>query len=106
VSGADTYSGARWLFLRLLGVVYLVAFLSLASQIVGLVGEHGLFPVGEYLSQARATYGPGVWHVLPTLFWLDSSDAALRVLALGGAGLAALLVLDVAPVVVLPLLCR
>ncbi len=104
MSGADTYSGARWLFLRLLGVVYLVAFLSLASQIVGLVGEHGLFPVGEYLGQARATYGSGIWHVLPTLLWFSSSDTALHVLALGGAGLAALLVLDVAPVVVLPLL--
>jgi hypothetical protein len=100
----DSYLSSRWLFLRLLGVVYLVAFVSLVFQIVGLVGEHGLFPVGEFLSQARTTYGPGVWRALPSAFWLNSSDTALRLLALGGAGLAALLVLDVCPIVVLPLL--
>ncbi len=100
----DSYLSSRWLFLRLLGVVYLVAFVSLAFQIVGLVGEHGLFPVGEFLSQARTTYGPGVWRALPTVLWLNSSDTALRLLALGGAGLAALLVLDVCPIVLLPLL--
>ena len=99
-----TYLSSRWLFLRLLGVVYLVAFASLAFQIVGLVGEHGLFPVGEFLGQARTTYGPGVWRALPTVLWLDSSDTALRALALGGVTLAGLLVLDVCPIVVLPLL--
>jgi lipase maturation factor 1 len=101
---APTYRASRWLFLRLLGVVYLVAFLSLAFQIIGLVGAHGLFPAGDYLAQARTTYGPGIWRLLPTVLWLNSSDTALRVLALGGAGLAGLLILDVAPIVVLPLL--
>lgn len=101
---ADTYRSSRWLFLRLLGVVYFVAFASLASQVVGLVGEHGLFPVGEFLGQARATYGAGVWRALPTVLWLNSSDTALRLLTLAGVGLAILLVLDVCPIVVLPLL--
>jgi len=99
-----TYQASRWLFLRLLGVVYLLAFLALSFQIVGLVGQHGLSPVGEYLGQARRTYGPGVWRLLPTVLWLDGSDTALRLLSWGGVGLAALLVLDVAPMVVLPLL--
>ncbi len=99
-----TYQASRWLFLRLLGVVYLVAFLSLAFQIVGLVGRHGLFPAGEYLDRARALYGPGVWRLLPTVLWLDSSDTALGALSWSGVGLSALLILDVAPIVVLPLL--
>ena len=99
-----TYRASRWLFLRLLGVVYLLAFLSLAFQITGLVGQKGLFPVSEYLSQARTTYGPGVWRLLPTLLWLNSSDTTLQWLALGGAVLAGLLILDVAPIVVLPVL--
>lgn len=99
-----TYHASRWLFLRLVGVVYLVAFLSLAFQIVGLVGQHGLFPVGEYLDRARSMYGPGVWRLLPTVLWLDSADAALRLLCWTGVGLSALLILDVAPLVVLPLL--
>ena len=99
-----TYQASRWLFLRVLGVVYLVAFLSLAFQIVGLVGRHGLFPAGEYLDHARTLYGPGVWRLLPTVLWLDSGDTALRVLSWSGVGLSALLILDVAPIVVLPLL--
>jgi hypothetical protein len=99
-----TYVLSRWLFLRLLGVVYLVAFASLAVQVRGLIGEHGLFPVGEYLERARETYGEGAWRLFPTLLWLDSNDRALVVLTWGGMALAALLVLDIVPLVVLPLL--
>src|SRR5205809_7887820 len=43
-SPRPTYLLSRWLFLRLLGVVYLIAFVSLALQITGLVGEHGILP--------------------------------------------------------------
>ena len=81
-----TYVLSRWLFLRLLGVVYLIAFASLAVQIRGLVGEHGLFPVGEYLERARETYGEGAWRLLPTLLWLDSTDRGLLLASVGGMG--------------------
>src|SRR2546422_10829768 len=53
-SGHPTYVLSRWLFLRLLGVVYLVAFVSLALQITGLVGEHGILPAGGFLERARS----------------------------------------------------
>ena len=43
---------SRWLFLRLVGVTYLLAFASLAPQLIGLVGEGGLLPVGQYLERA------------------------------------------------------
>jgi lipase maturation factor 1 len=99
-----TYVLCRWLFLRLLGVVYLIAFASLAIQIRGLVGEHGLFPVGEYLERARETYGEGAWRLLPTLLWLDSTDRGLLLASVGGMGLAGLLILDVIPLIVLPIL--
>ena len=33
---------SSWIFLRLLGVIYGVAFLSLVVQITGLIGEHGI----------------------------------------------------------------
>jgi hypothetical protein len=49
-----TYLLSRWLFLRLLGAVYLVAFASLAIQITGLVGEHGIMPAGPYLEWAHS----------------------------------------------------
>ena len=44
-----TYFISSALFLRLLGVVYLIAFVSLWMQIDGLVGDHGILPVSNYL---------------------------------------------------------
>ncbi len=35
----ETYVLSTWLFLRLLGVVYFIAFVSLGRQILGLVGS-------------------------------------------------------------------
>jgi len=37
----------RWLFLRGLGLIYLIAFLSLWVQIEGLIGSKGLLPVRD-----------------------------------------------------------
>jgi hypothetical protein len=87
----------RLLFLRLLGLVYLIAFVSLAVQITGLVGSHGLFPAGAYLDWARSVYGPSVYRLLPTLFWLGAGDTALRSAAWAGAGFAVLVIVGVAP---------
>ena len=44
---------ARRLFLSLLGLVFVAAFASLAGQIVGLVGEHGILPASEFLDEVR-----------------------------------------------------
>lgn len=95
---------SRWLFLRLLGVVYLVAFASLAVQVTGLVGAHGILPAGAMLQWAHSTYGRAAYQLLPTVFWLGSSDAALQLVAWGGAVLSVLLIVGVAPRLVLALL--
>jgi len=68
----------RWLFLRLLGGIYFIAFASLAVQITGLVGEHGLLPAGEFLDWAHYNYGAEAYRLLPTVFWIGSGDLALR----------------------------
>src|SRR2546428_10639749 len=65
-SPRPTYLLSRWLFLRLLGVVYLVAFVSLALQITGLVGEHGILPAGGFLERAHAAYGSRAYRLFPT----------------------------------------
>jgi hypothetical protein len=96
-----TFVRSRWLFLRLLGVVYLLAFASLAIQITGLVGERGILPIGDLLSQVRGSYGNEAYRLLPTVVWLSASDAFLSGLCWAGAGLAILLIADVAPVLVL-----
>ncbi len=52
-----SFSLASWLFLRLLGVVYFFAFLSLATQILGLIGHNGILPAREFLALVDARVG-------------------------------------------------
>jgi len=95
---------SRRLFLRLLGIVYLAAFLSLWVQIDGLIGSHGVLPVEQYLEAVRESTGREGLYLAPTLCWLDSSDQFLHRLCAGGLVLSALLIVGVAPAPVLFLL--
>jgi lipase maturation factor 1 len=97
-------SVARRVFLRLLGFVYLIAFASLAVQIQGLVGERGIMPAAPFLGWAHSVYGAEAYRLLPTLFWLNASDAALQAGAWTGAGLGLLLMLGFRPRLLLVLL--
>ncbi len=56
--GAGDTLGAH-LFVRALGLVYFLAFLSLGWQIHGLVGPGGVFPFAGYLAAAKAQLGAG-----------------------------------------------
>lgn len=94
----SSYSLTRWIFLRILGVVYLVAFASLGAQISGLIGERGILPVRLYLDAIEKSLGPERYWFFPTLAWLDSSDAFLKFLCFGGVALSLLLVVGVLPV--------
>lgn len=73
----ERYELVSWLFLRLLGGIYVIAFTSLAVQIQGLVGERGILPAGEYLNAARQGWGVSAYWRMPTLFWLNANDTAL-----------------------------
>lgn len=94
----------RWAFLRALGVIYLLAFGSLQAQLLGLIGSDGIVPAQELLKSIAAKVGDERFHLLPTLCWIDASDAFLQFLCVGGMVLSGLLILDVAPAVVLFLL--
>ena len=81
----SSYYLSRWIFLRLLGLVYAIAFLSLLVQIVGLVGAHGILPAGEFLQAVHREYGSESYRLVPTLAWISSiSDAALKMLCYAG----------------------
>jgi hypothetical protein len=89
----DSYRLVAWVFLRLLGLVYVAAFASLAVQILALAGAEGINPIGEQLARAEEVYGGLRFLQYPSLFWLDASDAALLAVAWGGALLGLLLFL-------------
>lgn len=95
---------ARWLFLRLLGIVYLSAFISLAVQIDGLVGKEGILPASNFLQAVSQKFGPEKYRLLPTLCWLNSSDSFLTFLCWGGAFFSFLLILGFAPSILLSIL--
>jgi uncharacterized membrane protein YphA (DoxX/SURF4 family) len=90
---ADGYRLVAWVFLRLLGLIYVAAFASLAVQISALAGSDGIRPVTEQLDHAGELYGNLKYLRHPTLFWLNASDAALLAVAWGGVLLGLLLAL-------------
>jgi len=94
----------RWLYLRLLGVIWLAAFASLWGQLDGLYGSAGILPIADVLETRRVSLldAGGLdaalyWLRLPTLFWLGASDFALNLAAAAGCLAAALVVLNIAP---------
>jgi predicted DCC family thiol-disulfide oxidoreductase YuxK len=84
----------RDLFLRLLGLTFLIAFLSLLAQVDVLYGSHGLLPMQPYLDAWRPV---ATWLSAPTLLWLSCSDTALRLILAAGALLSLVLIFNVAP---------
>jgi predicted DCC family thiol-disulfide oxidoreductase YuxK len=99
-----TYFRTRDLFLRSLGAIYFIAFISLWFQIDGLIGEHGMLPVGQYLNAAREQFGSDAFLGLPTLCWFSSSTGFLHFLCGAGAIVSVLLMLGLAPILSLGLL--
>jgi predicted DCC family thiol-disulfide oxidoreductase YuxK len=99
-----TYYRARQLFLRLLGLIYLIAILSFWVQADGLVGHDGIVPLGQWLDQVRNRFGAQSYWLYPTLCWFNSTDWFLHALCAFGAGLSLLLIFEVAPALCLILL--
>ncbi len=94
-----TYFVARRWFLRALGLVYLIAFVSLWVQVDGLIASNGVTPVSAFLAAVRGELGPRALSILPTLCWFNSSDAFLHFLCGGGVVLSLLLIFGIAPAV-------
>src|SRR5690349_3299467 len=99
------FARSRLLFLRLIGVIYFIAFVSLAAQVTGLVGEHGILPVGELLSTVHRQYGARAYVLAPTLAWLSPTSAWLLTLSWGGAAASLLLIAGIAPTAAAALCC-
>jgi predicted DCC family thiol-disulfide oxidoreductase YuxK len=107
--GLPDYFLTRWIFLRALGLVYLVAFVSLWLQISGLIGHNGILPADQFMSAVRQQcneQGIGLerFHLVPTLCWLDASDSFLNFQCAAGTVCAIILIIGIAPVLSLALL--
>ena len=91
---AERYALVGWIFLRLFGAIYLAAFASLGVQILGLIGHAGILPVASYFEALRHARGASAHWWVPSLFWLNCSDAALLGGTIIGAVLGLLVIVD------------
>jgi Lipase maturation factor len=98
-----SYWLTRFLILRLLGLVYFIAFLSLANQVLPLIGKDGLLPAELFLRQVVRYYGSSLngFLQLPSLFWISASDPFLVAMAWLGVALSLLVLLGLANAVLL-----
>lgn len=102
--GADTYVLSTWVFLRLLGLIYLIAFVSLGVQVRGLIGSRGVLPVGADFPAAVKYARFKLFLRRPTIFLWNNSDTFVTASCVMGAVLSVLLIIGVAPMPVLVLL--
>ena len=103
VSPNHRYQLARFLILRLIGLVYFTGFLILIHQGLPLLGSRGLLPIHEFVarvSNQMGSAGAGFAR-LPSLFWFAHSDRLLLSLAWLGALLSLLVLLGATNAVVM-----
>jgi hypothetical protein len=97
----------RFVILRLLGLVYLMAFLTLVEQGSALLGPRGLLPLGAHLDAIAEQLGSRAagFGALPSIFWFGASAGALRAVGWVGVALSTLVLLGYANALVLAVLC-
>ena len=92
----ESYHIAKWIILRLTGVIYFVAFLGAYHQNKALMGTNGLIPASEFMDTIRNRY-PSSWDGFmhhPTIFWwLELSDQNMDLVSLSGMTLSALVIM-------------
>ena len=86
-----------WLFLRAMGLIYLIAFVSFGVQALGLIGSHGILPLSGFVGAANGQLGPERYWQFPMVFWLSQSDFAIQATCWAGATLSLLLIFDIMP---------
>jgi Lipase maturation factor len=74
-----SYWLTRFMILRLLGLVYAVAFLVLINEVLPLIGSDGLLPLDVFIRQVVRALGSktSAFMRLPSVFWFIHSDTAL-----------------------------
>jgi hypothetical protein len=72
-------------FLSVLALIYFIAFVSFGVQALGLIGSHGILPLGAFVAAVREGAGRSAYWEAPMVFWLGSGDGAIRAVWIAGA---------------------
>ncbi|MEX1119780.1 MAG: lipase maturation factor family protein, partial [Terrimicrobiaceae bacterium] len=81
---SPTFGVATTWFLRALGAIYLLAFVSFWVQAPGLVGSTGIAPSPAFFQQAEEALGGKNFHLLPSVLWFSAGDTALAAWSAAG----------------------
>lgn len=100
----EAYSIAISLLPRALGIIYFFVFFPFLFQIKGLIGENGILPIETYLTYLKQVMGRKRFYLTPNIFWRYHSDRVLLFTMALGAFLSLLLVFNIYPQIILPLL--
>jgi predicted DCC family thiol-disulfide oxidoreductase YuxK len=95
--GPPRYDLVSFVFLRLMGLIYLSAFISFGVQAQGLIGSHGILPVAELAQLIGSHAGVERFFAMPMLFWINAGDLAIRLVCWSGAVFSLLLIFNVLP---------
>jgi TPR repeat protein len=101
--GDATYLWPRWLVLRAVGLLYVIAFAGVCREANAIIGPRGLTPLAGFFAETHQNY-PHVLEALlraPSLFWLNASPAMIGLLAWTGLLAAIALVFNFWPRVTL-----
>lgn len=79
-----THEAVSDLFLRLLGLILLAAFVSFGIQAQGLIGSQGILPAAEFFPRLVEQLGYGSIHRAPSLFWFYQADWFIWLIVLLG----------------------
>ncbi|MGH7996207.1 MAG: lipase maturation factor family protein [Opitutaceae bacterium] len=91
------WSVGAWIFVRLLALVHVIAFVSFARQWRGLIGPRGILPAGDFFSAVHQGFGAAAFWKLPSLCWWLGTQGAIPALAFAGVGVALLVFFGFAP---------
>lgn len=92
-----TYDLITWLFLRGLGILFLIAFYSFGTQALGLIGHEGIIPVKNFLAAVKSQFGNYAYWYVPNLFWINDSDLMIQCVSFVGGFFSLCLIVNIAP---------
>ncbi len=79
-----SYALSAWVLSRGIAFCFIIAFLSLLPQVMGLYGKDGILSIRQFMFVLKQQSGPQRYYELPTLFWINSSDFFLNTVAIIG----------------------
>jgi len=91
------YDFGSYVFQRLLGLIYLCAFISFGVQARGLIGSHGILPLENYVAGMSESNNLQLFFQMPMVFWLNASDLAVQIACWVGVAASLFLTFNILP---------